>query len=137
MFNRNKNDKGKTSQQTRMKISQKLKAKAKQLKGKASTEVRKGIIKGAGAAGYATGRVGTEIASRPNVANAVGKAGSAVGKLASKLPKGKPVDKKDLPKVSLRDQVTAGRATGAFLGGAAKGTYKGLEAAEKRQNKKK
>ena len=29
MFKRNKNDKGKQSQQTRMKISQKLKAKAK------------------------------------------------------------------------------------------------------------
>lgn len=126
----NKNDKGKQSQQTRMKISQKLKARAKQLKGKASTEVRKGIIKGAGAAGYATGRVGTEIASRPNVANAVGKTVSAVGKLASKLPKGK---QKDPPKVSLRDQVTGIKATGAFLGGTAKGV---LEAAKKRQNKK-
>lgn len=131
MFNRNKNDKGKTSQQTRMKISQKLKAKAKQLKGKASTEVRKGIIKGAGAAGYTAGRVGTEIASRPNVAKAAGKVAKGVGKLTSKLPKG------DIPKLSPRDQITATKATGAFLGGTAKGTYKGLEAAEKRQNKKK
>lgn len=131
------------SQQTRQKISQALRGKARGIRKKASTAARKGVIKGAGAAGYAAGRGATEIATRPRLADAVGKAGNiagkglqAAGKLTSKLPKGKQTGRKKLPKPSLRDQVTAGRATGAFIGGAGRGTYDGLSAAERRNRKK-
>ena len=138
MFNRkNKKDKGKKSQETRRKISQALRGRAKGIRKKASTAARKGIIKGAGAAGYVAGRGATEIGTRPKLAKAAEKVGAvagkglqAAGKVTSKM-----TDKKKLPKPSLRDQVTATRAAGAFLGGSAKGAYAGLSAAEKRKKK--
>ena len=118
-----------------MKISQKLKAKARGIRGKASTVARKGIIKGAGAAGYATGRVGTEIATRPNVSKVVGKALDVADNVAKRIPKSKMTNASK--KVSARDQITATKATGAFIGGTLKGSYDGLSAAEKRNKKKK
>jgi hypothetical protein len=135
MFKRNKNDKGKQSQQTRMKISQKLKAKAKSIRKQGSTMARKGIIKGSGVAGYAAGRVGTEIATRPNVSKVVGRAAEGISNVVSKIPKGKMTDKSKLPKLSARNQLTAARATGAFIGGSTKGAADGLSAAEKRKRK--
>jgi hypothetical protein len=119
-----------------MKISQKLKAKARGIRGKASTVARKGIIKGAGAAGYAAGRAGTEIASRPKVAKAVGKVGSAIGKVASKIPVPKVKVPNQVKNPSLRNQITGTKAAGAFIGGTLKGSYDGLSAAEKRNKKK-
>jgi hypothetical protein len=123
-----------------MKISQKLKAKARAIKAKASTVARKGIIKGAAVAGYTTGRVGTEIATRPNVSKVVGKALDVADKVAKRIPKSSEAKSKMTnasKKVSARDQITATKATGAFIGGTLKGSYDGLSAAEKRNKKKK
>jgi hypothetical protein len=120
-------------------ISRSLRDKSKGLRKKASTAARKGIIKGSEAAGYVVGRGGTEIVTRPRVANAVGKALDVADKAVSKLPKGqkrKNESKSDY-KPSLRDSVTATKAAGAFGKGSLKGAYDGLSAAEKRERRKK
>ena len=131
MFNNNNQGNNK-SQQTRMKISQKLKAKARGIRKQASTVARKGIIKGAGAAGYAAGRGATEIASRPKVAKAVGRVGSAIGKVASKVPMPKVKVPNQIKNPSLRNKITGTKAAGAFMGGAARGSIDGVNSAQKR-----
>jgi hypothetical protein len=115
-------------------ISRSLRDKSKGLRKKASTTARKGIIKGSEAAGYVAGRGGTEIATRPRVANAVGRALDVADKAVSKLPKGQ--KRKSNYKPSLRDSVTATKAAGAFGKGSLKGAYDGLSAAEKRERRK-
>jgi hypothetical protein len=118
-------------------ISRSLRDKSKGLRKKASMAARKGIIKGSEAAGYVAGRGGTEIATRPRVANAIGKALDVADKAVSKLPKGNSKRKsKSNYKPSLRDSVTATKAAGAFGKGSLKGAYDGLSAAEKRELRK-
>jgi dsDNA-specific endonuclease/ATPase MutS2 len=135
MFNNNNNkrNKGIRSAQTRNKISQSLKGKAKKLRQSANTAVRRGAIKGAGAAGYVAGRAGAEVATRPTLRSAAGKGVQAASKLSSKIPKKNNTSSAPKPKLSLRNKVTATRATGAFVGGAGKGAYKGISSAQKRK----
>jgi predicted nucleotidyltransferase len=118
-------------------ISRSLRNKSKGLRKKASTAARKGVIKGSEAAGYVAGRGGTEIATRPRVANAVGKALDVADKAVSKLPKGNSKRKsKSKYKPNIRDAVTATKAVGAFSEGSVTGVYDGLKAAEKRERRK-
>lgn len=120
--------------------SKSLRSKAKEMRKSASTQVRKGIIKGSGAAGYVTGRTGAEVAKRPTLRKAVGKTLESVGKVIPEKATTKAsntadkVAKKVPFKPSLRDNITTAKSVDAFGRGAAKGAYDGLK---RRKNDKK
>lgn len=132
MFNRNKKDKGKKSMAARMKISQSLRNKAKRLRKQTKNIVSKGVVKVAGATGYAAGRVATN----KTTSTLLDKASKPVRKAVSKGYNKLSIKNKDRLMTAESKTVgiankarkklnrgTVARASGAFIGGSIKGTY--------------